>query len=69
MKFKKAGLDGIFAFSILAVPLAAHAQQPARVPRIGYLSLHAPSELDGAFRKGLREKGWIESQNIAIEYR
>ncbi len=53
----------------LLVSLPADAQQPAKVPRIGYLSLHAPSELDEAFRRGLREKGWIEGQNIAIEYR
>jgi putative ABC transport system substrate-binding protein len=57
------------AFGTLATPLAAGAQQPAKVPRIGYLSLHAPSELDEAFRRGLREKSWIEGQNIAIEYR
>ena len=55
---------------VVTWPLTAHAQQPAKVPRIGYLALRAsPSEHDEAFKQGLRELGWIEGQNIAIEYR
>ena len=51
-------------------PLAVHAQQAGKVPRIGYLVLRAsPSAEDEAFKQGLRELGWIEGQNIAIEYR
>ena len=51
-------------------PLAAYAQQTAKVPRIGYLTLRAsPTEFEEAFTQGLRELGWIEGQNIAIEYR
>ena len=56
---------------ILAAPLAAGAQQPAKVPRIGFLFYGSPGpspELD-AFRQGLRELGYLEGQNIAIEYR
>ena len=54
-----------------AWPLAARAQQPAKVPRIGFLFYGSPGpspELD-AFRQGLRELGYIEGQNIVIEYR
>ncbi len=52
-------------------PLAARGQQPARVPRIGFLFYGAPElslEID-AFRQGLRELGYIEGQNIFVEYR
>ena len=59
-----------FVFLVLAVPLAAEAQSP-RVPRIGVLSpgTPGPSPLLDAFRQGLRELGYVEGQNIAIEYR
>jgi len=50
------------------------AQQAAKVPRIGFLSPSSPSDLGTrrfveAFRQGLRELGWLEGQNITIEYR
>jgi putative ABC transport system substrate-binding protein len=58
--------------SILAAPLAAEAQQAGKVYRIGYLSAGSgtsnPRVLE-AFRQGLRELGWVEGQNIVIEYR
>ena len=57
--------------SAAAWPLAAQAQQAAKVFRIGFLfyGSSGPSpELD-AFRQGLREFGYIEGQNIAVEYR
>ena len=49
----------------------AEAQQPKKVPRIGVLSPGSPgpSPLLDAFRQGLRELGYVEGQNIAIEYR
>ena len=50
----------------------AEAQQPKKVPRIGYLSARSPS-VDSSrievFRRGLRELGYVEGQNIAVEYR
>jgi putative tryptophan/tyrosine transport system substrate-binding protein len=55
--------------AMLAAPLAAEAQQ-ASGRKIGYLSMAAgPSSTSQAFREGLRNRGWIEAQNITIEYR
>ncbi len=55
---------------LLAGPLPAEAQQAGKMYRIGYLSHRpGPSSPDEAFRKSLRDLGWIEGQNIAIEYR
>jgi putative ABC transport system substrate-binding protein len=60
------------AGSLLAAPLAAEAQPPSKVPRIGFLATNSPAEypdLLEAFRQGLRDLGYVEGQNIAIEYR
>src|SRR5262249_1799292 len=56
---------------VAAWPLATHAQQPAKIPRVGFLFYGSPErapEID-AFRKGLRELGYYEGQNITVEYR
>ncbi|MGH9364077.1 MAG: ABC transporter substrate-binding protein [Thermoanaerobaculia bacterium] len=58
--------------AFVSVPLAAEAQQATGMPRIGYLGTSSPSaepHLVEAFRQGLRDLGYIEGQNIAIEYR
>jgi putative ABC transport system substrate-binding protein len=48
----------------------AQAQQAKKIPRIGYLSLAAkPSPRDEAFVQGLRDLGWVDGQNITMEYR
>jgi len=61
-----------FALSaiLFALCLPAHAQQPGKVPRLGYLSPNA-GETPGseAFRQGLHELGYVEGKSIAIEYR
>ena len=67
-------LVGIFALVVtLAIGgAAAQAQQPKKVSRIGYLSALDPAAESGrteAIRLALRERGYIERQNIATEYR
>ena len=60
------------ALGILAAPLAANAQPPGKIPRIGVLAAGSPATFISryeAFRQGLRELGHVEGQNIAIEYR
>ena len=60
----------IAAGALLAAPLAAEAQQAAKVARIGYLSNLATSpHLREAFRQGLRDLGYVEGRNAVIEYR
>src|SRR5713101_2518033 len=56
---------------LLAVPLAAEAQQARKVPRVGVLAGQSPeiSPPILALREGLRELGYVEGQNIAIEWR
>ena len=61
-----------FCSMLLALPFPAWAQQPKKVPRIGYLSPTDPptdSARAEGFRLGLPDHGHIEGQNIAVEYR
>jgi putative tryptophan/tyrosine transport system substrate-binding protein len=70
---KKAAVPSILVLAmLLVVGVIAHAQQPKRVPRIGYLSgrdAATESAHAEAIRQALRERGYIEGQNIAMEYR
>jgi putative ABC transport system substrate-binding protein len=66
----------MIVLTLCALPVAlsfpAHAQQPGKIPRIGYLtglSSSGESPRVEAFRQGLRDLGHIEGKNIAIEYR
>ena len=56
--------------NLLATPLALEAQQPVRVHRIGFLAgpTLPTSDSDG-FRQGLREYGYVEGQNLLLEWR
>src|SRR5688500_7002103 len=62
----------LVAAMLLGVVLTADAQQPTKIPRIGYLSPGSPSSIatrSDAFRKGLRELGYVEVKTIVIESR
>src|SRR5262245_35792026 len=57
---------------LLVLTIPAQAQQPKKVPRIGYLSATSLSAIAGrteAFQQGLRELGLLEGKNIVIEWR
>ena len=70
---KKAGVASILvAVLLLALGVTAEAQQPKKIPRIGCLSVSDPateSTRAEAIRLALRERGYIEGENIAFEYR
>src|SRR5262245_29840358 len=56
----------------LATGTFVEAQQPTKIPRIGFLGGSSPSAISArieAFRQGLRELGYVEGKNIIIEYR
>jgi len=60
------------AIAFLAPPVAADGQPAAKIPPIGYLGAFSPSAstpLLEAFRQGLRDLGYVEGQNIFIDYR
>ena len=62
----------VIAFVLVVAGAVAEAQQPTKIPRIGYLtagSLSAQSARIEAFRQGLRELGYAEGKNFVIEYR
>jgi putative ABC transport system substrate-binding protein len=62
----------VIAFVLVVTGAVAEAQQPTKVPRIGFLAAVSPSALSArieAFRQGLRELGYVERKNIVVEYR
>ena len=61
----------IAAGALLAAPLAAEAQQAAKIARIGFLgnSTTALGHLRNAFLQGMRDLGYVEGRNLVIEYR
>src|SRR5262245_7980338 len=61
----------VIAGSVAAWPLPARAQQPA-VPVVGFLEIRSPetiAERLRAFRQGLKETGYVDGENVAIDYR
>jgi putative ABC transport system substrate-binding protein len=70
---EKAGWSSILVVAVLlAVGVIADAQQPKKLPRIGFLSAASSSAISArveAFRQGLRELGYVEGKNIFIEWR
>jgi ABC-type uncharacterized transport system substrate-binding protein len=68
----KSILFRFLATAILISAPAAHAQQPEKIFRIGFLDSSTASSIAGvltAFRQELRRLGWVEGKNITIEYR
>jgi putative ABC transport system substrate-binding protein len=57
------------ALGIFVAPLAAHAQPVGKIPRIGILGGNDMEVTFGAFRQGLRDLGYVEGQNILMEWR
>jgi hypothetical protein len=67
---RRAFITGLGA--VLAAPLAADAQQAGKVYRIGYLANRPSASANryhDALRQGLRDFGYVEGQNLVIEYR
>jgi putative tryptophan/tyrosine transport system substrate-binding protein len=62
----------LLMLALAVVPILSMAQQPAKIPRIGVLGLANPNAYAAqlaAFRGGLKDLGYVEGRNIAIEYR
>ena len=63
-------LRAALGVTVLAAPLLAWGQSAPKVPRIGVLGERSPSDsFVEAFRQGLRDLGYVEERNIAVEYR
>jgi putative ABC transport system substrate-binding protein len=68
---RQIGLAVILAIGLALAPLAAEAQQAAKVARIGYMSPNLADwpHTHEAFRQGLRDLGYVEGRNLVLEYR
>jgi putative ABC transport system substrate-binding protein len=72
MRLRSAGLPLLFILGLLAAPLAAEAQRAGKVYRIGVLSSTGPEQENfiwADLRGLLRERGWIEGQNLVLDWR
>ena len=73
MSLRRLGKILALVLGLAAAPLVGEAQQPGKVPRIGYLILSPladpPSAERQAFLDGLRDRGYVVGRNISIEYR
>src|SRR5262245_43397219 len=60
------------SMGLFIAPLATAAQMAGKLSRIGYVALNnaeAAQHLFAAFRQGLQDAGWVEGQNLLIEFR
>ena len=72
MRIKRREFITLFGGAAAAWPLAARPQQAAKLPTVGFIGSDTPDAyavLLRAFRVGLKATGFIEGQNVAIEYR
>ena len=72
MRLRSIGLILTLALGLLVAPLPADAQQAAKVPRIGWLggpTRESAEPFVQAFQRGLKDLGWVDGQNIVIEWR
>ncbi len=67
MKVRTIGLIGTLALGLLTAPLPAEAQQPRKVPLIGFLYPGSGDSRLALLREGLRELGYVDGQNIVIQ--
>jgi putative ABC transport system substrate-binding protein len=72
-KYRKWGGPALIAFVLVVAGAAAEAQQPTKIPRIGYLNTSPRTAFEkfrtDGLRQGLRELGYVEGTNIFIEWR
>jgi ABC-type uncharacterized transport system substrate-binding protein len=74
MRLARLVAPATLSLALLVAPLAAQVQQPGKVYRIGFLATFppvpgGPNPLGDAFLDGLRERGYVEGQNLTIERR
>jgi putative ABC transport system substrate-binding protein len=70
MKLGAVAVVSSLGLGLLVMPLAVDAQQRAKMPRVGFVcAMSGPSSHTEGFLRGLRELGYVEGKNIAIEYR
>ena len=72
MRRRRLATLGVSAAALLVFPRSSRPQQPAKLPRIGWLwfgrSTGPPDEVAG-FRQGLKEFGYVDGQNVVVDYR
>src|SRR5262245_59564067 len=64
MSMRRIGLTVVLALSLVFAPLAAEAQQPGIVPRIGILYARGPMPQDEILQDGFRDLGYVDGRNI-----
>src|SRR5262245_33257678 len=69
MRFYSVGLVATLALAVLVAPLAANAQSPGKVLRVGVLLPAPPGPPFQALKQRLQELGYVEGQNLALEVR
>src|SRR5262245_56388136 len=73
MRYSTIGLSGTLLLSLLVAPPASAVQQPWTIPRIAYLAFRLGPCTDSSpcegLAQGLRELGYVEGQNLSMEYR